>query len=264
MTTDAIHAMVTLAQAERPREACGFVIGAQGLGTEVVSMTNIHPKPVGHYRMDDEEVIKFYAGLDQRKLDVVAVFHSHPESAARMSTADIDEARDISIPYVIVGMRGGQPTARAWRVSLRAVGVKAVEEARLLFSQFAAAVEEPAAPWALYPGNRVRIMYRAARNPEGDLSGTTAVISSATETQVYLHPEYRQRNKPVILPMDRIREVTVLRESDGAKALRREMIGHAKHLQFALARDDEMAMVADLTKALTVAFPATFTAALGS
>jgi proteasome lid subunit RPN8/RPN11 len=257
LTADAMRQAIAFCQNSKPREACGFIVGAEGLGTEVVPMMNVHPDPVGHYKMDDEEILRFYTTLDREKpgLDVVATFHSHPTTVARMSNDDISAARDLSLPYLIISLRGAQPTARAWRLTLRAIGVKEVQEARLIFSKVAAAVEEPEAPYALFPGNYVKIFYRGVRKPEDELSSTTARITETIGSMVSLTPDARQRNKPTMLPIERIRRVEIIREAPGAGALRREMIGHVKHMAIVLASDGDLGMAPDLTQALAVAFP---------
>jgi [CysO sulfur-carrier protein]-S-L-cysteine hydrolase len=257
LTADAMRQAIVFCQSQKPLEACGFIIGADGLGTEVVPMANVHPDPVGHYKMDDDEILRFYSTLDREKpgLDVVATFHSHPTTVARMSNDDISAARDLSLPYMIVSLRAAQPSARAWRINLRAIGVKEVEEARLIFSEASAAVEEPEAPYALFPGNYVKIFYRGVRKSEDELSSTTARITETTAAQVSLTPDARQRNKPTMLLMERIRRVEIIREAPGAGALRREMIGHVKHMAIVLASDGDLGMAPDLTQALAVAFP---------
>jgi proteasome lid subunit RPN8/RPN11 len=257
LTPDALSSLVDYCRSKPGEEVCGFIVGTEGLGQRIFPMRNVHLYPDRFYQMSEPEVVEFYGWLDREQpgLDVVAAFHSHPTTVPVMSSTDIAAARDLTIPYVIVSLKDPQPKARAWWVNLAAIGVRVVEQARIVVSKSQAAVEEPDAPYAFMPGNYVEISYVRQRKSEDFLTKTRAKILTYENEAVTLSPDQRQSSRPPSLLLERIRKVEIIRESPAAAALRRDMIAHVKHLAVVLASDGDMHLAPPLTQALTRAFP---------
>lgn len=91
------------ALAEAPNEACGYLAGLDGQVRYRIEMTNVDASPE-HFSFDPSE--QFGASRTARKdgLELVAVYHSHPETPARMSAEDIRLANDTRIIYVIMSL----------------------------------------------------------------------------------------------------------------------------------------------------------------
>ena len=83
-----------------PIEACGYLVGSNNTITDIIYMTNID-KSGEHFSFDSKEqfIAVKYARSNSAKL--IAVYHSHPNSSARMSKEDIRLANDISMKYLI-------------------------------------------------------------------------------------------------------------------------------------------------------------------
>lgn len=46
------------------------------------------------------------------------VFHSHPTGPAKMSDADLAKAPEPDWVYLVVGLAGGEPEVRGWKVEM--------------------------------------------------------------------------------------------------------------------------------------------------
>jgi proteasome lid subunit RPN8/RPN11 len=111
------RAIVRHAQQERPRECCGFLVGAAGRATFAVPMRNV-AEGRSRYRVDPGAHIDLRRVLRQfiPPLTIIGVYHSHPAGEAVPSPTDIREAMYSSWFYVIVGL-GRVPRVRAFRIS---------------------------------------------------------------------------------------------------------------------------------------------------
>lgn len=78
-----------------PEEACGLLLGEANQNhyqtIEVRPTKNVLHSPV-RYRMDPEEQLVAFNYMDKKGLDLVAIYHSHPEGPDTPSQTDIDEA----------------------------------------------------------------------------------------------------------------------------------------------------------------------------
>jgi len=86
-----------------PLEACGYLAGKDGEVVEIFRMTNLD-KSEEHFSFDPKEqfgVIKSARGKGQ---ELIAVYHSHPASPARLSEEDVRLAHDPDTVYVIYSL----------------------------------------------------------------------------------------------------------------------------------------------------------------
>jgi proteasome lid subunit RPN8/RPN11 len=105
-------------RSRRPIEACGVLAGPAG-GDRPVRMIPLLNACMSDslFAFDPDEQLRVWQGLDAIGERVVAVYHSHPATPAVPSTTDIAYAADPGLHYVIVGLAGGEPEFRSWRVS---------------------------------------------------------------------------------------------------------------------------------------------------
>jgi proteasome lid subunit RPN8/RPN11 len=119
--------MVAQAEREFPFECCGFVIG-DAAAEEVRAITNIQeqkhredPAVFGRdartaFLMDPREHLAVMRELDARKLELKAVYHSHPDHDAYFSPTDRAQACsfDPSEPdypgtvYIVLSVKSGK------------------------------------------------------------------------------------------------------------------------------------------------------------
>jgi proteasome lid subunit RPN8/RPN11 len=125
---DAIRqAIVEHAQAERPNEACGLVVGDRpaadgGRATRWVPTRNRAASPY-RYEIDPDDLLRLTIETDDADEVFWAIVHSHVASPARPSPTDIGLAFYPDALYVLVSLHPDEadlatsaPGIRAWRI----------------------------------------------------------------------------------------------------------------------------------------------------
>ena len=87
-------------------------------------MTNIEKSPVS-YLMDSKEQFRVMKDMREKSLSMIAIFHSHPASAAYPSPRDVSLAFYEEAVYVIVSLAGKEPEVKAF--SIREGKIREVE-----------------------------------------------------------------------------------------------------------------------------------------
>jgi proteasome lid subunit RPN8/RPN11 len=78
--------------AERaPEEACGLLAGKGNVVHTVSPVTNILHSP-SLYRMAPEEQLAVFNQIDRHELDLIGIYHSHPNGPQGLSQRDLTEA----------------------------------------------------------------------------------------------------------------------------------------------------------------------------
>lgn len=258
ITPRALEAATLHAISERNagKEACGFIVGRDGVGERVIRLVNHHDNPARNYRMADTAVMEVFHEIDRTGEEVVTHYHSHPHDEPKPSIADLQD-KDHSHAYLIIGFDGEQPRAKAYRMDLEAIGVPRATEVLLHLSEDGQAYT-PAPPkvaWALTEGNTVRLSY--VRHGHNALRQVVAVITRSTPSAVYLKPERPGRNIPQSLPVERILAAEVINESPMAQALRHRTAVQARRLAQLITQGPGQD-VAEIVQILAAAYPIKF------
>lgn len=98
------------AEEESPLEACGYLAGKNGKVSLLFRMTNVDQSPE-HFSFDPKEQFKIMKEARSKGLELIAVYHSHPNSPARLSDEDIRLAHDPEMVYVIHSLLNGETKA---------------------------------------------------------------------------------------------------------------------------------------------------------
>ena len=106
-----------------PEECCGFLLGrATGDENEIVSARRATNRN-GDRRHDrfvigPEDYLAADRAARERGLDIVGMYHSHPDHPARPSSTDLAQATFPGYTYVIVAVQSGRATdLTAWSLS---------------------------------------------------------------------------------------------------------------------------------------------------
>ena len=105
-----------------PHEACGLMGGVlDGDRTTVLQLVPLANERTdsarNRYLIDPDAFRKAQATLDHQRLEVLGVYHSHPDHPAEPSTFDRDHAWP-RLSYVIVNVAQGRAgPVRSWRLS---------------------------------------------------------------------------------------------------------------------------------------------------
>ena len=102
-------------EAGYPNEACGVMLGHAGNVTEVVAAGNERTDSArNRYLIDPLAYMKIERDADKRGLQVLGIYHSHPDVAARPSQFDLDHAWP-NLSYLIVSVCKGSPRSERGR-----------------------------------------------------------------------------------------------------------------------------------------------------
>lgn len=108
--------VVDHARAEEPSEACGLLGGREGRVEVVYPLPNAERSPV-RYLAEPEAQVDAMMEIESKGLEVVGIYHSHPESGAYPSPTDMAMAAYPDAVYVIVSLaEGPDPVLRGFRI----------------------------------------------------------------------------------------------------------------------------------------------------
>ncbi len=115
--TKCVHAeIIDHAITDKPIEACGYLAGKDGVITQIYRMRNVDAA-TDHFTFDPKEQFEVLKKARQSGLEIMANYHSHPESPARPSQEDIRLAFDPNILYFICSVEDVKnPVVKAFRI----------------------------------------------------------------------------------------------------------------------------------------------------
>ena len=88
------------AENEKPNESCAILFGKDNLVLEVFLTENIEESPV-NFTISNEQLIEGYKIAEEKKLEVIGIFHSHPNSEAYPSNTDKKFMKSNPVAWVI-------------------------------------------------------------------------------------------------------------------------------------------------------------------
>ena len=109
--------IIDQAKAEHPNECCGLLAGSDGEATRIFPMTNAERSPV-IYRMEPAEQLKVFNAIDDERLNLVGIYHSHTRSPAYPSSTDVSLAYYPEAVYLIVSLADmDEPDLRGFHIT---------------------------------------------------------------------------------------------------------------------------------------------------
>jgi proteasome lid subunit RPN8/RPN11 len=117
LSKELLHQIQLHLESGYPNEACGVMLGKGGVVTEVVSADNERTDSArNRYLIDPLAYMKIERGADKRGLEVLGIYHSHPDVAAMPSQFDLDHAWP-NLSYLIVSVVKGKAVEfNSWRL----------------------------------------------------------------------------------------------------------------------------------------------------
>jgi len=99
-----------------PFEGCGLLAGDAGLVQQVYSITNTLNSPAA-YRMDPQQQVESMLDLEERGLELLAIYHSHPNGPEMPSFTDISQAYYPEAATIIISLSDvNNPVVRAFSI----------------------------------------------------------------------------------------------------------------------------------------------------
>jgi proteasome lid subunit RPN8/RPN11 len=109
--------MVAQAIAELPNECCGLLAGpAGGDVCRHYPLANAAASP-REYLSDPESLFAAHKDMRRHRLEIQAIYHSHPSSDPIPSRTDCERLQYPEAVHLIISLKASEPIIRAWWLS---------------------------------------------------------------------------------------------------------------------------------------------------
>lgn len=109
--------LISHARRESPNEACGLIAGKEDQAVTIYPLTNVEPDARYRYLGDPNEQLNAFREMDDRQLELLAIYHSHPATEAFPSATDIARAFYPEATYLLISlMNPEQATVRGFTI----------------------------------------------------------------------------------------------------------------------------------------------------
>lgn len=98
-----------------PNECCGYITGRSGVCKTLHKMTNADPSPT-YFEFDPKEQFQVIKAARAVGEVPVVVYHSHPNSPARLSAKDLELLTDPDMTYAIISIQDSGSDIKAYRI----------------------------------------------------------------------------------------------------------------------------------------------------
>jgi proteasome lid subunit RPN8/RPN11 len=124
----AIHEeLIEHARTGFPLEVCGILGGTGDSVSAIYCMTNTDASNE-HFMMDPKEQFAVVKDLRAKGIDMLAIYHSHPETPARPSEEDIHLALTPGVSYIIISLADPQrPVVKSFKIEQGKVNTEVIE-----------------------------------------------------------------------------------------------------------------------------------------
>jgi proteasome lid subunit RPN8/RPN11 len=117
LPTSLVEALIAQARADYPQETCGLVAGRAGRAVRLHPIENIRHSPVA-YEMDPLSQIRAMLAIENEGLEMLAIYHSHPDGPARPSLSDVTQAYYPESAHLIISLADPEhPTLQAFMIA---------------------------------------------------------------------------------------------------------------------------------------------------
>ena len=85
---------------QKPNESCALLFGKDSRVLDLFLTENIEKSPV-NFTISNKQLIEGYSIAEEKKMDVIGIFHSHPDSEAYPSNTDKKFMQSNPVVWVI-------------------------------------------------------------------------------------------------------------------------------------------------------------------
>jgi proteasome lid subunit RPN8/RPN11 len=97
-----IAKLAELARKDPQRECCGLLAGRDGVITEIFPAVNAASNPTTEYEIAPEELFRLMREIRAAGLDMLGIYHSHPNARNEPSSHDVARAYYPDAAYFII------------------------------------------------------------------------------------------------------------------------------------------------------------------
>ncbi|AFS81253.1 Mov34/MPN/PAD-1 family protein [Candidatus Nitrosopumilus koreensis AR1] len=113
------------AENEKPNESCAILFGKNETVSEIFLTKNIEESPV-NFTISNEQLIEGYKTAEEKNVDVIGIFHSHPNSEAYPSSTDKKFMQSNPVAWIIYS--GENKDFRAYRLESEIIEIPIEEK----------------------------------------------------------------------------------------------------------------------------------------
>jgi [CysO sulfur-carrier protein]-S-L-cysteine hydrolase len=112
---ETFDALVAHARSDFPFEVCGLLAGHDGQVTAHYEIPN-EARSMTFYNMEPKAMLHAFNDMDDRDIDLLAIYHSHTHTEAFPSATDVERATYPDAVYLIVSLQEPEPVIRAFNI----------------------------------------------------------------------------------------------------------------------------------------------------
>jgi proteasome lid subunit RPN8/RPN11 len=114
------HEMVQHAKKESPLECCGILGGKGDTVEKVFDLENAERSPI-RYSISPQEQMRVYEEMEKGAMEMVAIYHSHPQTIPFPSETDVKFAFYPEVASIIISLKEKEPMVKAFRIGKEAI-----------------------------------------------------------------------------------------------------------------------------------------------
>ncbi|MFH1484676.1 MAG: M67 family metallopeptidase [Chloroflexota bacterium] len=107
--------MIAHARQEAPNECCGILAGSDRKVLKLYPAVNSAASPV-RYSIDPKDLLRIYREIEDKRWELLGIYHSHVRGEAYPSATDIELAFWPDAVYFIISLHHPQASIRAFRI----------------------------------------------------------------------------------------------------------------------------------------------------
>jgi len=102
ITRDILTRLTTDARRDSTHERCGLLAGRDGIIAQAFAARNVASDPARGYEIAQEDLFKLMREIRGAGLDLLGIYHSHPNGENKPSPRDIERAYYPDAAYFII------------------------------------------------------------------------------------------------------------------------------------------------------------------
>jgi len=124
---DIFEGMVEHAKKESPLECCGILGGKGETVQRAFELQNAEKSPI-RFSISPQEQLKFFDEIERHSIEMIAIYHSHPDSIPFPSETDVKMAFYPEMSSVIISLKErDNPVVKAFRIKKEAIRLEEIE-----------------------------------------------------------------------------------------------------------------------------------------
>ena len=118
--------MLDHARKEWPLECCGILSGKEKIVQKAFKLKNSEESPV-RYSMSPQDQLKVYEEMEKESMEMVAIYHSHPQTIPFPSETDVKLAFYPDVASIIISLKDEESVVKAFRIGKEAISLEEIE-----------------------------------------------------------------------------------------------------------------------------------------